>query len=112
MRGIMTALIAASQVARYGEPTAEQVEEAEALLFLVAMKKALRRYGHVGDLRLELEVSYNVHNQRIYLVHATAPTGERITGTEGHYVHPAKGTPENAAWIISLDARGAAARRA
>lgn len=96
---------------RYIEPTVQQVEDAAALLFLAATKNALRTQEHIWDLQLELEVSYTVHNQRSYCVHATTRTGESITGTEGHHVHPANGTPETAAWSIARDARNAAAKR-
>lgn len=97
--------------ARYAEPTAQQTEDAAALLFLAATKKALRTQEHIWDLRLELEVSYTVHNQRSYRVHATTRTGENITGADGHYVHPANGTAESAAWSIAIEARKAAAKR-
>lgn len=107
----MTAEPAPAHPARYAEPTLKEIEEAEALLFLAATKKVLRTQEHIWDLRLELDVSYNVHNQRIYHVHATTRTGENITGTKGHYVHPANGTPENAALVIARDARSAAQRR-
>lgn len=96
---------------RYAEPTTQQAEEAAALVFLAATKKALRTHEHIWDVQLELEVSYTVHNQRLYRVHATTRTGENITGSAGHYVHPANGTPETAAWSIARDARSAAAKR-
>ena len=96
---------------RYAEPTAQQAEEAAALMFLAATKKALRNQEHIWDVRLELEVSYTVHNQRSYRVHAITRTGENITGSTGHYVHPANGTPETAAWSIANEARNAAAKR-
>jgi hypothetical protein len=95
----------------YVEPTVQQAEDAAALLFLAATKKALRTQEHIWDLRLELEVSYTVHNQRSYRVHATTGTGERVTGDTGHYVHPANGTPENTAWSIAIEARHAASKR-
>ncbi|MBT8163206.1 MULTISPECIES: hypothetical protein [Arthrobacter] len=96
---------------RYAEPTAQQLEEAAALLFLAATQKALHNAEHLWDLRLELEVSYTVHNQRCYRVHAATRTGETITGDKGFYVHPANGTPENTAWGIAMDARRAAGKR-
>jgi hypothetical protein len=97
--------------ARYAEPTAKQVEEAAALLFLAATQKALHGTEHIWHLKLELAVTYGFHNQRLYRVHATTETGETITGKEGYYVHPANGTPEEAAWSIALTARRAAAKR-
>jgi hypothetical protein len=101
----------AAGVKRFSEPTSEQIEDAAALLFLAATRKILRSQEHVWDIRLELEVSHTVHNQRSYCLHATTRTGESITGTAGHQVHPADGTPENAAWSIAREARNAAARR-
>lgn len=97
--------------ARYAEPTAAQAEEAAALLFLADTRKALHTNEHLWDLRLELEVSYSVHGQRIYRVHAATRTGECVTGNTGHYVHPVNGTPETAAWHIACSARAATAKR-
>ncbi|MDO5865118.1 MULTISPECIES: hypothetical protein [Paenarthrobacter] len=96
---------------RYKEPTSQQIEDAAALMFLAATKKALRNLEHIWDVQLELEVTYTVHNQRSYRVHASTRAGESITGTAGHYVHPANGTPETAAWGIAREARNAAAKR-
>lgn len=93
--------------ARYAEPTGKQAEEAAALLFLAETQKALTTREHTWGLTLELEVSYTVHNQRLYRIHATAATGENLTGKDGHYVHPANGTPENTAWSLALAARAA-----
>ena len=98
-------------IKRYTEPTSEQIEEAAALMFLAATRKVLRSQEHLWDVRLELEVSYTVHNQRSYCLHATTRNGESVTGTAGHQVHPAEGTPENAAWSIAREARSAAAKR-
>lgn len=97
--------------ARYAEPTATQAEEAAALLFLAETQKALKNREHIWELKLELEVTYGVHNQRLYRVHATTATGENITGDEGYYVHPANGTPENTAWSLAITARRAARKR-
>ncbi|MFK0004999.1 hypothetical protein [Paenarthrobacter sp. NPDC090522] len=97
--------------ARYAEPTGKQVEEAAALLFLAETQKALTAREHIWGLTLEVEVSYTVHSQRLYRVHATAATGENLTGKDGHYVHPANGTPENTAWYLALAARAARTRR-
>ena len=97
--------------ARYAEPTAEQAEEAAALLFLVETQKALHRSERIWDLKLELAVTYGLHNQRIYRVHATTGTGETITGEEGYYVHPAHGTPETTAWSLAISARAATRKR-
>ncbi|MGX5718386.1 hypothetical protein [Arthrobacter sp. MAHUQ-56] len=96
---------------RYAEPTTQQAEEAAALLFLAQTQKALHTSEHLWDLRLELEVSYTIHNQRTYRVHATTRTGENVTGDRGHYVHPVSGTPETAAWHIAAYARAAATKR-
>jgi hypothetical protein len=96
---------------RYSEPTSQQIEEAAALMFLAATRKALRNQGHIWDVQLELEVTYTVHNQRSYRVHATTRTGESITGATGHHVHPANGTPETAAWSIAREVRNAETRR-
>lgn len=96
---------------RYSEPTSQQIEDAAALMFLAATRKALQTQEHVWDVQLELEVTYTVHNQRSYRVHAATRKGESITGTAGHYVHPANGTPETAAWSIAREARNAAAKR-
>jgi hypothetical protein len=86
--------------ARYGEPTSTQAEEAKALIFLAETKRALRDQEHIWDLTLELEVEYTIHNQRVYVVHATMG-GESITG-EGHRVHPVTGTPSTAAWYLGI----------
>jgi len=72
---------------RYTEPTAQQLEEARALIFLAATKRELRHTEHIWDLTLEIEVKYTVHNQRQYLIHPTRGT-QSITGEEGYYVHP------------------------
>lgn len=88
---------------RYTEPTTQQLEEALALIFLADTKRELRSTGHIWDLTLEIEVQYTVHNQRQYLIHATRGT-QSITGEEGHYVHPASGTPSTAAWRLRSDA--------
>lgn len=97
--------------ARYAEPTAQQAEEAAALLFLAETQKALQRSEHIWGLTLELAVTYGFHNQRLYRVHATTATGENITGEEGYYVHPANGTPENTAWSLAITARSATRKR-
>lgn len=102
---------AAVSADRYAEPTAKQVEEAAALLFLAATQKTLRTSEHIWDLKLELAVTYGFHNQRLYRLHATTGAGETITGKEGYYVHPANGTPEEAAWSLAITARRAAAKR-
>ena len=96
---------------RYKEPTSQQIEDAAALMFLAATRKALRDQHHIWDVELELEVTYTVHNQRRYCVHASARTGESITGTHGVLVHPANGTVESAAWSIAEAARTASAKR-
>lgn len=95
---------------RYAEPTTHQAEEAAALLFLAETKKALR-HEHVWDLKLELDVTYGFHNQRIYHVHATTGTGETVTDKKGYYIHPANGTPVTTAWSLAIAARSAAAKR-
>jgi hypothetical protein len=95
---------------RYMEPTTQQAEEAAALLFLAETQKALH-HKHIWDLKLEVDVTYGFHNQRIYRVHATTATGETITGDNGYYVHPANGTPETTAWSLSMTARSATAKR-
>lgn len=96
---------------RYKEPTSEQIEDAAALMFLAATRKALRDQQHIWDVQLELEVSYTVHNQRRYCVHASTRTGESLTGPHGVLVHPANGTAETAAWSIAAEARNATAKR-
>ncbi|WP_247040332.1 hypothetical protein [Arthrobacter rhizosphaerae] len=96
---------------RYAEPTSQQIEDAAALMFLAATRKILRTQEHIRDVQLELEVTYTVHNQRSYRVHATTRAGESITGTIGHHVHPANGTPETAAWSIAREIRNAATKR-
>ncbi|ERI36529.1 hypothetical protein M707_16675 [Arthrobacter sp. AK-YN10] len=96
---------------RYKEPTSQQVEDAAALMFLAATRKALRDQQHIWDVQLELEVTCTVHNQRRYCVHASTRTGESITGTSGVLVHPANGTAESAAWSIAESARTASAKR-
>lgn len=94
----------ARQMTRYTEPTAQQIEEARALIFLAETKRELRNSGHTRDLMLEIEVNYTVHNQRQYLIYATRGT-QSITGEEGYYVHPVSGTPYTAAWHLGIDAR-------
>jgi hypothetical protein len=96
---------------RYKEPTSQQIEDAAALMFLAATKKALRDQQHIWDVELELEVTYTVHNQRRYCVHASTRTGDSITGARGVLVHPANGTAESAAWSIAEAARTASAKR-
>lgn len=96
---------------RYKEPTSQQIEDARALMFLAATRKALRDQEHIWDVELELEVTYTVHNQRRYCVHATTRTGESLTGPRGVLVHPANGTAESAAWSIATEARNATAKR-
>jgi hypothetical protein len=91
---------------RYSEPTNRQIEEAHATIFLAETKKALRS-EHLSGLKLELEVQSNVHNQRVYRVHATRK-GLRVTGPEGRDAHPLTGTPASAASSIAIDARNAA----
>lgn len=91
---------------RYSEPTNRQIEEARAALFLAETKKALRS-EHLSGLTLELEVESNIHNQRVYRVHATRE-GIRITAPEGRDIHPITGTPANTARLIAADARRAA----
>lgn len=68
---------------RYKEPTSQQIEDAAALTFLAATRKALRDQQHIWDVELELEVTYTVHNQRRYCVHASTRTGESLTGPHG-----------------------------
>lgn len=102
---------AVSAERRYAEPTAQQAEEAAALLFLAETQKALRTREHIWDLKLELAVSYGYHNQHIYRVHAVNGAGEAITGEQGDYVHPGHGTPETAAWSLGIAARSAAKRK-
>jgi hypothetical protein len=96
---------------RYAEPTAQQAEEAAALVFLAETQKALRNQEHIWDLKLELAVSYGFHNQHIYRVHAVNGAGEAITGEQGDYVHPGHGTPQTAAWSLGIAARSAAKRK-
>lgn len=79
---------------RYKEPTSQQIEDAAALMFLAATRKALRDQQHIWDVELELEVTYTVHNQRRYCVHASTRTGESLTGPHGVLVHPANGTAQ------------------
>lgn len=71
---------------RYSEPTNRQIEEACAMLFLAETKRLLHS-EHLSGLTLELEVESNIHNQRVYRVHATRK-GLRITDPEGRYVPP------------------------
>ncbi|ERI35393.1 hypothetical protein M707_21940 [Arthrobacter sp. AK-YN10] len=92
--------------ARYGEPTGKQIEEAKALIFLAETKKALRDQEHIWDMTLELEVTYTVHNQRLYLMHASKD-GQSITGADGYKIHPVNGTPTTTAWHLAIDARTA-----
>ena len=96
---------------RYTEPTAQQLEEAQALIFLAATKRELRQTGHIWDLTLEIEVKYTVHNQRQYVVHATRGK-QAITAEEGHYVHPISGTPYTAARRLGSEAMNAARKPA
>jgi hypothetical protein len=91
---------------RYSEPNNRQIEEARALLFLAETRKALRS-EHLSGLTLELEAESNIHNQRVYRVHATRE-GIRITAREGREVHPVTGTPFNTARFIAADAHTAA----
>lgn len=91
---------------RYSEPTNRQIEEARAMLFLAETKRLLRS-EYLSGLTLELEVESNIHNQRVYRVHATRK-GLRITDPEGRYVHPVTGTPATTARCITIDAQEAA----
>lgn len=101
----------AKQMTRYTEPTAQQLEEARALIFLAATKRELRHSEHIWDLTLEIEVEHTVHNQRQYLIHAARGT-QSIAGEEGYYVHPASGTPYTAAWHLRSDAMNSARKPA
>ena len=96
---------------RYTEPTMQQLEEANPLVFLAATKRELHATGRIRDLTLEIEVKYNVHNQRQYVIHAELGA-ESITGPEGYDIHPVTGTPYTAARRIAADARNAANRNA
>jgi hypothetical protein len=88
---------------RYSEPTNRQIEEARAMLFLAETKRLLHS-EHLSGLTLELEVESNVHNQRVYRVHA-AHHGLRLTEPEGRYIHPVTGTPATTARLIAIDAQ-------
>lgn len=94
---------------RYTEPTTQQLEEAKALVFLAAVKRELHSAARIRDLTLEIELKSNVHNRRVYVIHAELGT-ESITGPEGCCVHPVTGTPYAAARRIANDARDAASR--
>lgn len=86
VRSINYCLTQEIEMTRYSEPTNRQIEEACAMLFLAETKRLLHS-EHLSGLTLELEVESNIHNQRVYRVHATRK-GLRITDPEGRYVPP------------------------
>lgn len=95
----------------YSEPTYLELEDAQALVFLDAVKTALTNVERVHGLTLTLTVNdRDRYGNRERRVIAHDRNGDVVGDEKGTYVHPRTGDPTGVAWSIAINYRAARKR--